>query len=229
LPSFLAAAGADLRQPPGGGRTDRALATALARDAVEWWLPTSSKGQARSDRGLRCGNGGDRSRSGRRFGVGRDRALGEYRQGDKMKRGEVYWADPVPRSGSEQTGRRPVMVVSHDGFNQSPGWRSVIVVPISTSSSQGQRGPTAIELPGGTAGLPKTSFVVCHQATTMDRGKPTKRLGALPSETPREVEEGLKAALDLECPGWPLGAHGSPDRRGIHAKSGKPTQPSGMR
>jgi mRNA-degrading endonuclease toxin of MazEF toxin-antitoxin module len=34
-----------------------------------------------------------------------------------MKRGEVYWADLVPRSGSEQTGRRPVILVSHDGFN----------------------------------------------------------------------------------------------------------------
>jgi mRNA-degrading endonuclease toxin of MazEF toxin-antitoxin module len=36
-----------------------------------------------------------------------------------MKRGGVYWADLVPRSGSEQTGRRPVIVVSHDGFNQA--------------------------------------------------------------------------------------------------------------
>ena len=31
-----------------------------------------------------------------------------------MKRGEVYWADLVPRSGSEQTGRRPVILVSHE-------------------------------------------------------------------------------------------------------------------
>jgi mRNA-degrading endonuclease toxin of MazEF toxin-antitoxin module len=41
----------------------------------------------------------------------------------------VFWADLAPRSGSEQAGRRPVIVVSHDGFNQAPGWRSVIVVP----------------------------------------------------------------------------------------------------
>jgi mRNA-degrading endonuclease toxin of MazEF toxin-antitoxin module len=37
-----------------------------------------------------------------------------------MKRGEVYGADLVPRSGSEQKGRRPVILVSHDGFNQTP-------------------------------------------------------------------------------------------------------------
>jgi mRNA-degrading endonuclease toxin of MazEF toxin-antitoxin module len=115
-----------------------------------------------------------------------------------MKRGEVYWADFVPRSGSEQTGRRPVILVSHDGFNQTPGWRSIVVVPIATSSSQAKRGPTVIEFSGGTAGLPKTSFAVCHQATTLDRARLTTRLGTLSSESLREVEEGLKAAMDLD-------------------------------
>ena len=115
-----------------------------------------------------------------------------------MKRGDVYWAELVPRSGSEQTGRRPVIIVSHDGFNQTPGWRSVIVIPISTSLSQGRRGPTVIELSGGSAGLAKLSVAVCHQVTTLDRAKLTKRVGSLPSGPLREVEQGLKAAMDLD-------------------------------
>ena len=115
-----------------------------------------------------------------------------------MTRGEVYWADLVPRSGSEQTGRRPVILVSHDGFNQTPGWRSVIVVPISTSASQGKRGPTVVELPGGSAGLPKASFAVCHQVTTLDRSKLTRKAGTLAPELVREVEGALKAAMDLD-------------------------------
>jgi mRNA interferase MazF len=115
-----------------------------------------------------------------------------------MKRGEVYWADLVPRSGSEQTGRRPVILVSDDGFNLTPGWRSIIVVPISTSAAQGKRGPTVVELPGGSAGLPRVSFAICHQVTTLDRAKLTKRIGALPFELMREVESGLKAAMDLD-------------------------------
>jgi len=53
-----------------------------------------------------------------------------------MKRGDVYWADLAPRSGSEQQGRRPVIIVSHDAFNQAQDWRSIIVVPISTSAIQ---------------------------------------------------------------------------------------------
>lgn len=96
-----------------------------------------------------------------------------------MRRGEVYWAELAPRSGAEQTGRRPVVVISHDGFNQVPTWRSVIVVPISTSAIQAQRGPTAVSLPAGAGGLPKASVALCHQITTLDRSKLTQRLGQL--------------------------------------------------
>jgi mRNA interferase MazF len=113
-------------------------------------------------------------------------------------RGDVFWADLVPRSGSEQTGRRPVIIISHDGFNQTPGWQSIVVIPISTSVSQARRTPTVIEMPAGTGGLPKTSFAVCHQVTTLDRSRMTKRIGALPDEILVEIELGLKAALDLD-------------------------------
>jgi mRNA-degrading endonuclease toxin of MazEF toxin-antitoxin module len=91
-----------------------------------------------------------------------------------------------------------VIIVSHDGFNQAVGWRSIIVVPISSSASQGRRGPTVIEIPAGAGGLSKTSFAVCHQVTTLERAKLTKRVGALPSEVLQEVELGLKAAMDLD-------------------------------
>src|SRR5438067_3234626 len=114
-----------------------------------------------------------------------------------MKRGEVYWADLAPRSGSEQQGRRPVIVLSHDAFNQTPGWRSIIVVPASTSSTQAKRGPTAVVLPQGAGGLPKESIALCHQVTTLDRAKLSQLIGTLTPEQLRRVEAGLKAALDL--------------------------------
>ena len=115
-----------------------------------------------------------------------------------MKRGEFYGADLVPRSGAEQTGRRPVIVVSHDGFNRTPNWRSIIIVPVSTSALQGLRGPTTVEIPGGASGLPRASFAVCHQVTTLDRAKLSKRIGTLPSDVLHSVEDALKAALDLD-------------------------------
>ena len=115
-----------------------------------------------------------------------------------MKRGDVYWADLAPRSGSEQRGRRPVILVSGDGFNQSPGWRSVIVVPVSTSAGQARRGPTVLEIPAGMAGLAKASLAVCHQVTTLDRAKLSKQIGLLPPDLVETLGDGLKAALDLD-------------------------------
>jgi mRNA interferase MazF len=91
-----------------------------------------------------------------------------------------------------------VIVVSHDGFNRTPGWRSVIVVPVSTSEVQARRGPTAVYLPEGAGGLERDSIALCHQVTTLDRAKLTKRLGSVSEDLLKEVGEGLKAALDLE-------------------------------
>jgi mRNA interferase MazF len=115
-----------------------------------------------------------------------------------VTRGDIYWADLSPRSGSEQAGRRPVIVVSHDGFNQAPNWRSVIVVPMSTSKTQARRGLTAVEIPGQASGLSRTGIAVCHQVTTLDRSKLTRFVGKLSQEQLRLIDEGLRAALDLE-------------------------------
>ncbi|MCO5171810.1 MAG: type II toxin-antitoxin system PemK/MazF family toxin [Planctomycetes bacterium] len=115
-----------------------------------------------------------------------------------MRRGEVHWAELTPRSGSEQQGRRPVVVVSNDGFNATPGWRSVIVVPVSTSAAQARRGPTAVPLPAGAGGLATDSVALCHQVTTLDRAKLRRRLGRLADDLLAQVDDGLRAALDLD-------------------------------
>jgi mRNA interferase MazF len=89
-------------------------------------------------------------------------------------------------------------VVSNDGFNQAAAWQSLIVVPLSTSGLQARRGPTIIEIPAGAAGLAKTSVAICHQVTTLDRAKLSKRIGLLSANLADAVNEALKAALDLD-------------------------------
>lgn len=114
-----------------------------------------------------------------------------------MKRGDLYWANLSPRSGLEQTGRRPVIILSHDAFNEAPGWRSIIVIPLSTSPNQGRRGPTVVALPAGTANLKEPSSALCHQITTLDRAKLVERIGELSYETLAQVEKALLAAVDI--------------------------------
>ncbi|WP_293915248.1 type II toxin-antitoxin system PemK/MazF family toxin [Deinococcus sp.] len=114
-----------------------------------------------------------------------------------MKRGEVWQANLDPRSGSEQQGNRPVLVLSSDIFNNSPGWKSFVVIPFSTSGRQAARGPTAVPLAAGAGGLARESYALCHQITTLDRTKFVARLGALDATDIQAIERGVVAALDM--------------------------------
>jgi mRNA interferase MazF len=115
-----------------------------------------------------------------------------------MKRADVFMAHLAPRSGSEQTGHRPVIIVSHNNFNTAPRWRSIIVVPVTTSVSQSKQSPTILHLPAGAGGLTHDSIALCHQITTIDRSKLGKHLGQLDEQQMAELEEAIKAALDME-------------------------------
>jgi mRNA interferase MazF len=111
-----------------------------------------------------------------------------------MRRGDVFMVELAPRSGSEQRGVRPAVVVSHDSFNRATGWRSVIVVPFTTRT---RSGPTFVPVEAGAGGLPAASVALCHQVTTLDRAKLTRRLGALTEPELTRIDDGLRAALSL--------------------------------
>jgi mRNA-degrading endonuclease toxin of MazEF toxin-antitoxin module len=91
-----------------------------------------------------------------------------------------------------------VLVISHDAFNESASWRSIIVIPLSTSNAQAARGPTAVRVPRGAAGLGRACVALCHQVTTLDRAKLTTRVGTLPADVMRAVEAGLLVAVGME-------------------------------
>jgi mRNA interferase MazF len=109
----------------------------------------------------------------------------------------VYIAELKPRSGAEMGKTRPVIIITNDGFNTTPNWRSIIVIPISTSEAQSKRGPTVVSLPKGEGGLDRNSIAVCHQITTLDRQKIKQYLGKLSKVYLDDVEEGIKAAIDI--------------------------------
>ena len=89
----------------------------------------------------------------------------------RMVRGEIYFVDLVPRSGSEQTGRRPCILLSHDAFTANPRWRSVAVVPLTTADRWQHASPTTVQFTTGEAGLPKACTALAHQVTTLDKTK----------------------------------------------------------
>ena len=104
----------------------------------------------------------------------------------RILRGEVYWADLNPTRGHEQGGLRPVLVLSHDVFNQRSG--TVIAVAI-TSQTPRAGFPLTLEIRSVT--LPKRSWVKITQIRTLSTDRLGKRLGRVSSEELAQVVEGL--------------------------------------
>lgn len=104
----------------------------------------------------------------------------------RILRGEIYWADLASTLGHEQAGKRPVLVISHDLFNERSG--TVIALAL-TSQPQHVSLPLALKLES--AKLPKPSWVKISQIRTLSIERLGKRLGRLNAEELEQVIEGL--------------------------------------
>ena len=115
-----------------------------------------------------------------------------------MVRGEIYFLDLHPRSGSEQSGRRPGIIVSHDSFNSVPAWQSITVVPLTTSPRWLRSSPTTVLFHKGECGLPKDCAALAHQITTVERGKLIPPpLGRIEATMLGQVDGAIRNYLDL--------------------------------
>jgi mRNA interferase MazF len=102
----------------------------------------------------------------------------------RILRGGIYWADLNPVIGSEQGGLRPVLVLSHNVFNERSG--TVIAVAL-TSQPQRAGFPLTLELTDPK--LPKKSWVKISQTRTLS----VKRIG---KKIARASEEELALVID---------------------------------
>jgi len=104
----------------------------------------------------------------------------------RILRGDLYWADLEPVRGREQSGRRPVLVLSREIFNERSGTAIVMAV---TSREQKAGFPLTFEIRA--AGLPKRSWVKMGQVRTLSVERLGKRLGRLTPEDLAQVVAGL--------------------------------------
>lgn len=102
----------------------------------------------------------------------------------------MLWAALDPVMGREQAGRRPVLILSHEVFNERS--RTVIAMAI-TSREQRAGFPLTLELAGG--GLPKRSWVKVNQVRTLSVERLGKRIGRVEPEELLRVVEGLNEII----------------------------------
>ena len=104
----------------------------------------------------------------------------------RILRGEIYRAELKPTLGHDQGGQRPVLILSHDVFND----RSGIVTAIAITSQEPRAGfPLTLEIT--TAKLPKRSWARIGQIRTLSVERLGRRLGRMAPEELDRIVEGL--------------------------------------
>jgi mRNA interferase MazF len=112
-----------------------------------------------------------------------------------MTRGDVYEAVLDPTAGSEQRGRRPVVIVSRDAINQN--CPVVIVVPVTGRENKANIFPSHAEIRAGDGGFRKDSVALCEQVRAISKTRLARNLGRLSNPAVIRIDAALKIALDL--------------------------------
>ena len=108
----------------------------------------------------------------------------------RILRGDIRWADLNPVSGHEQADLRPVLVLSHDIFNERSG---TVIAMALTSQSQRAGFPLTLELKTGK--LPNRSWVKISQIRTLSVERIGKKIGRSSPEELVQIIEGLNEII----------------------------------
>lgn len=95
--------------------------------------------------------------------------------------GDVWWAHPDPGVGREQSGRRPVVILSSPLHLRLVD-TLVMVVPIS---SRDRGWPNHVDIDPSTAGV--AGFAMSEQLRTISRDRLIERTGAVDAVCCREI------------------------------------------
>ena len=113
----------------------------------------------------------------------------------KVKRGDIFYAELSPVIGSEQGGIRPVLIVQNDIGNQySP---TTIVVAITSQISKAKL-PTHVEVSAKESKLNRDSVALTEQVRTIDKKRLKEKVSTIGAETMKKVNEALKISFGLQ-------------------------------
>jgi mRNA interferase MazF len=112
-----------------------------------------------------------------------------------VRRGEIYWLQLAGGTGSEQAGRRPILIIQNDVGNRSS---PTTIVAAITSQPRSRRYPFHVPFTAQESGLRLDGTVLCEQIQTVDQGRLGSLSGALSGAKMREVDLALHRSLGLE-------------------------------
>ena len=112
----------------------------------------------------------------------------------EIKRGDIYIADLTGGTGSEQGGRRPVLIIQNDVGNRESG--TVIAAAITSKTERKHIMPTHCRVQAQN-GLARVSYILLEQIHTIDKTRLKGRLGTLGDKHMRKVNKALAVSVGL--------------------------------
>ncbi|MBI4298145.1 MAG: type II toxin-antitoxin system PemK/MazF family toxin [Chloroflexi bacterium] len=112
-----------------------------------------------------------------------------------VRRGEIYWLALPPGIGSEQEGRRPVLIVQNEVGNR---FSPTTIVAAITSQPRRRGYPFHVPFTAQESRLTLDGTVLCEQIYTIDQRRLGDRSGALSDDKMREIDLALHRSLGLE-------------------------------
>jgi len=107
--------------------------------------------------------------------------------------GDIWFGDFDPTIGHEQAGRRPMLVVSPDEFNQGP-LQLVLVLPITTTL---RPLPSRVSISPPEGGLTRPSLILCEAIRSFSHARLERRLGIANAATMQAVQDRLRILMNL--------------------------------
>ena len=111
----------------------------------------------------------------------------------RILRGDIVWADLNPVRGHEQAGRRPVVVISDDAFNEQSG--TVIAMAI-TGIPQRAGFPFTLEI--ASVEMPRRSWIKVSQIRTLSVERLENKIGRISSQELDRIVDGLNQLITAQ-------------------------------
>ena len=109
---------------------------------------------------------------------------------------EIYYCDLNPAIGSEQKGKRPLLVISTNAVNHHLPVSTVL--PLSSINPNDKIYPTEVLLDKTVTGLPKISVAMVQQIRTISHNRLTNHLGTITDiETQTKILSACRDYFDL--------------------------------
>lgn len=106
-----------------------------------------------------------------------------------MQRGEVWWVEFDPSTGSEIRKTRPAVIVSNDAANRN--LPRVMAMPMTSNVSRIYPGEAVVTVNG------QPSKAMADQIMAADKRRLKSRLGSLDRDDLRAVEDAIKLHFGL--------------------------------